>query len=153
MRQVAKRIEAALQKKNKEMAPPKKPSTSTFEEADTGARRKTLRDKPTGKDKQAAKRSRKEDESSDDELNKSTEAAVLEIVGMLDRGGVDKDLIQQVREKIMQSFRTLLDEQELRIRKMNREDRERERYLERCSRSIIIHNADKLEKKIGRAHV
>ena len=84
------------------MAPPKKPSTSTAEEADNGARRKTLRDKQPAKDKQASKRSRREDESTDDELNRSAESATAEIGEMLDRGGVAKELIQMVKDKIMQ---------------------------------------------------
>ena len=92
--------------------------------------------------KAAEKRPRTEE--SEDEGDKSPEAGLLKDIQQILEDGGAGHLFAPIRDKFKQYVEGLLKKQEERIRVEMRQAREKERELDRCWRSVIIHNADRM---------
>ena len=96
----------------------------------------------------AQKRTREEDSPVEKQAKKvdimgDVEARMAAIQKILEEGGAGH-LFQAVKDQFIQIIEDIFEKQVNKIKAAATEEARRERELERCSRSIIVHNADKM---------
>ena len=70
-----------------------------------------------------------------------------EITKIMEQAGIEKNLIDKVRNKCTEVMAKMTEDQLKRIRKAWKTEQDREEELRNCERSVIIHDADKLVDK------
>ena len=126
---------------------------------------KRQEDTPERKTRSKAQAKDKEKDSSSDHGQRAEQEdrdkPIDKITKIMEEAGIEKNLIDKVRNKCTEVMAKMTEDQLKRIRKAWKTEQDREEELRNCERSVIIHDADKLvdkymiqeDEEIGRAHV
>ena len=113
---------------------------------------KRQEDTPVRKTRSMAQAKDKEHDNSSDhgqraEQEDRPDKSIDEITIFMEQAGIERNLIDKVRNKCKEVMAKMTEDQLKRIRNAWKEEHDKEEEIKSCERSVIIHDADKLVDK------